>query len=506
MSDAQSPSDANSLDSFPSTLFSEDKQHAILGHLLRVEWFFTQGYGRIQPGWFRNRYDAKLWAEACEQRKELGRRPAPEEVRDARRFQVEEAREKTRIQAQLALVLHQSTVFGLDGLLPDLTEWMHARIFKTSVERASQLYNKADALPVGNGKRQTLQQAFDVMRSASREIQDTVFEEDTEEPLNNVEEQCERNLLQYENALSFGCSIFDQQLTPQAKSGSLLPGDTTVLLAPTNIGKTTTMITVAIHNVLRGKDVLFITHEGRAGDIKEKMWQCLLNIPKAELYRMYREDRKKLDVAVNYLAKHLTYVPMNKAGLTVDEVAAVIRRKQEDRVARNCGRGYDLLVDDYPAKLVTTGYHNGKQERRVKDDDVYNYFVQLGLEYEFHVLCAIQTNRDGSRANRDQHDQLLSMESAMESWGPMTTATNVISINRDPMAEAMERMTLYICKSRSSERNVAVVCRTKFAHATTHSDELGATWYRGSSSMSDTVDALLKQYLNQGVPAVGAMV
>ena len=83
------------------------------------------------------------------------------------------------------------------------------------------------------------------------------------------------------------------------------------------------------------------------------------------------------------------------------------------------------------------------------------------------------------------------MEDVSESWGPMTAATNVITLNRDPVAMARHRLTYYICKSRSSETGWAVVCRTDYAKALTHSNELGARYYQSSSTLADRIDDLL---------------
>jgi hypothetical protein len=177
----------------------------------------------------------------------------------------------------------------------------------------------------------------------------------------------------------------------------------------------------------------------------------------------------------------------------VEEVEPLIRRKQEDLMAKT-GKGYDLLVCDYPAKLTTRLAQNGHMSKRNVDEIVYGYFVQLALEYGFHSLLAIQTNREGSKVNKGQKDEhrLLVMEDVHESYGVMQEATNVITLNRDPVAKARQHMTFHIDKSRSSETGFAVVARTDFARARTHHADLGAIWYRGVATMADQVDDLLR--------------
>jgi hypothetical protein len=180
--------------------------------------------------------------------------------------------------------------------------------------------------------------------------------------------------------------------------------------------------------------------------------------------------------------------------LNVEDVEPLIRRKQEDLAARNNGKGYDLLVCDYPAKLTTKLANGGHMSKRNVDEIVYGYFVQLALEYGFHNLLAIQTNREGSKVNKGQKDEhrLLVMEDVHESYGVMQEATNVITLNRDPVAKARQHMTFHIDKSRSSETGFAVVARTDFGRARTHHNDLGAIWYRGVATMADQVDDLLR--------------
>jgi len=185
---------------------------------------------------------------------------------------------------------------------------------------------------------------------------------------------------------------------------------------------------------------------------------------------------------------------LQKPNLDVEEVISIVRRKQEERIAKY-GAGYKILIDDYPAKLTTTQNSKGNYSKRTVDEIVYNNFAQLALENNFHSLCAIQTNREGSKVNKGQkEDRLLTMEDVLESWGAMTTATNVWTINRDPMAKVKNRLTYYIDKSRSSETGFAVVCRTKFGNSITHSDKLGATYYQAYGTYSDKVDKLLGDY------------
>jgi hypothetical protein len=200
------------------------------------------------------------------------------------------------------------------------------------------------------------------------------------------------------------------------------------------------------------------------------------------------------------LEEKILYVPYNKAGMCVEDVLPIIRRRQDEWASKHQGSGFDLLVSDYPAKLSTEKAAHGHMQRRTIDEVVYEYYVQLALELKLHSLLAIQTNREGSKVNRDK-ERLLTMEDVLESWGPMTAATNVITGNRSDLDGFKKRLTLYFAKSRSSDKGRAVVCKTNFAASQAFSNALGGTWYKGTSILGvDELDQYLVEYAGKAIP------
>jgi hypothetical protein len=470
--------------------FDTNKQIAILGHLVKNDQFFSQCYTRIDPAWFQDPYATKIYAAKVKWFTEFNRSPTIEELRNVPQFLIEDQRSRNRINDMINSLNAFRDMYKLDALRPELTAWMHSQYFEVGLRKSYQYYKKKET-----------SQAYAAVDEMVNNIKTTRFEEDNEERFTNYMQEIEENRIEYSNALTTGLTLFDHLLTPKAQKGSLLPGDMSIIMAPVNVGKTTAMITTVVHNVAAGKSVLFLTHEGRPEDIKEKIRCSFLGVTPLELLDLYKtpEGRARLDYVAKWMNQFLTYYPYNKPGLTVEEVATVIRRKQEERVAKR-GKGYDLLVDDYPAKLTTQQAARGMQKRE-RDEIVYNYFEQIGLQYKMHVLCAIQTNREGSKVNKGQReDRLLTMEDVQESWGPMTCATNVWTINRSPHDKVFNRLTYYIDKSRSSETGFAVVCKTDYARSRTHGNDLGATYYRSASTYADKLDQYLDQYIGQEMP------
>jgi replicative DNA helicase len=476
--------------------FNKERQDALLGHLLVDQRFFKQCVDRIKPEWFLDGLNSKVWAAKVQFWVEFKRIPTKEELLASEPFRLASMGERSKMNTKVGAAQNLTNIYGLDTLLPELTTWLHTRYFHEGISQSTAAFN--------NGK---LPEAFNILNGTVDSIKTTTFERSIASDFSNYMQFFEEGKLELQNALGFGIEQFDKILLPDAEGkGSLLPGDTTILLAPTNVGKTSTMITVAAHNVWRCKPTLMLAHEGTERDIMEKMWCSMLNVNKAQLRDMAKdpsgEGQRIMNHALAFLQRFFKFIHMPQAGLTVEQVASVIRREQENRISQ-FGTGYALLVDDYPAKLTSENMKYGQFQKRNLDEYVYNYFVQLALEYKFHSLLAIQSNRTGSKINRGQkgfEERLLTPEDANESYGPCQIATNVVTINRGPLEEALGYVIYYICKSRSSDKGWAICCRTNFKNAITHSDSLGCTVYRGDVPLGDQMESLFVAHRGREIP------
>jgi hypothetical protein len=479
--------------------FSEKKQDAVLGHLLTDAQFFMQARHKIKPKWFLDPICAKVWDTKLKFYNNYNRIPTVDELREWGDFVTEEPLIKTKMLHKAKICLLETQNFGKDVITKELQGWLQAIMFKDAAEVAKGMFLKQD-----------FEKCFYFFGKQLDTIKTTKFIEDREFKFEDYLSDFEKELIDRDKALTFGIPVMDEVLLSGASqgSGSLLPGDQTILLSPTNVGKSTTLLTIIAHNIRRKKSVLFFTHEGRPADINFKLWQNMIGCTKADLFKMVGtvEGKKKLDKALEILKQYLVYVPYTKAGMTVEDIDPIIRMKQEERIAKT-GAGFDLFVSDYPAKLGTKMASQGALQLRNILDVVYNHFVNLALEYNWHSLVAYQANREAAKINKGlkEEGRFLVTEDAGEAYGPMQTAANVISINRDPIAQANELITFFVTKTRSSVQNVAVTCKSNFACAITHSAELGGTAYRATSNDIDKALDMMKQYPNAYVPDIVAM-
>lgn len=464
-----------------SLALSPKMQTALLGHLILEEKIYLQVARRVQPDWFVSPWHMRIYKAMRDFTTRIGRPPNPQELQECKEVQSEDTATKNRMVAEMQLARMASAEIRWDAIRPELTEWLQSKILQQTIYKSSNFWNKSQ-----------WQETARLMAQAVSEYNEAQFEEGIEVSFDNPELFLARQKEEKHDALTTGLKLLDEALLDGATNGGLQRGDTTVVLAPSNTGKTTCMLTIGVHNVKADKDVLVMTHEGRPEDIRNKILKATLDCTEEQLLNMYHtpEGLQKLRSASELLKKHLTYIPYNKAGMKVEDVVPIIRRAQEERKAKT-GKGYDLLIVDYPAKL-TTEQARGSLALRNVIEIVYDYYVQLALEYGFHSLLAIQTNREGSKINNGLNtSRLLTMEDVQEAWGPMTSASNVITLNRSPTAKKKNRITFYVAKSRSSETGKAVVARSNYGNGLTHGPNMPAVVYTGTSTMETVIDSFL---------------
>lgn len=465
--------------------FATRKQAAILWYLLTNRTFFEHAKNKLKPAWFTDLIMGKVYAALLEFANDPRhpRLPTKPELLECRGFMTEEAAVRSAMRAAVETAYNESQVYGLDVLRGELTEWLHAYIYKEGIETATHHFQQ-----------QRFSEAYKIAAERIKLIQETKFEEDFEFDFSNLEQGLAESESRVLEGCTFGLKAVDDALSPGGVStaGGLFRRDTTCLMAPVNIGKTTAMLSAVAANVVSGRRVLLIVHEGEPTDIRDKLLMNMLGVSKPGLWAMRTtaQGRAALGLMEQLLKKSLTFVPYIKAQMTVEDVVPIIRQKCE--AAASEGRPYAMLANDYPELLMSEYAKAARMEDRSRIALVYLIFTQLANEFNLHCLVNIQVNRDGSRANRNE-DRLLGMEDVAESWGAMAKVTNVLTVNRSPNDMAKNRLTYYIVKSRSSGTGRAIVARTDFDKAIAHSDRdgFGAAWYFGSKMIpSADLDAM----------------
>lgn len=472
--------------------FDQIKQNALLGHLLINEQFFKIAHTRIDPSWFLSTRNSQVYKLLIDYFNKYTIYPNRFEFASSTAFQLMEPKERNLLHAHMTACIGSTNHIRLEVLKPELTEWLHSVILMRGLNKAKDSFNS-----------KKITDCHRILMDSVKEVQTVSFNGGNTVGFADYKKYLKESQETREHALTTGLKILDRALLKEAPSGGLQPGDTTIVMGPVNVGKSTVLISMACANIRAGKDVLYMTHEDAPEDIRLKF---LANMTKLPIHKLLEYDNPevaaKLDSAVKFLDKHLRYEPYTKAGMTVEEVLPIIRYCQDERTATH-GKGFDLFVSDYPASLLTTQAKSGQLTRRHIDEIVYRYYIQLALEYNFHALLAIQTNREGSKINKgiSGENRLLEMEDVKESWDPMALASNVITLNRSPNAAKRDCITFNIAKCRSNAKGVAILARSDFSCATSHSEDLGGNVYEGTMTQDENADSLLTLFHNEKLPS-----
>lgn len=476
--------------------FNTQRQSGFFGHIITNKAYYHQVKSKISKKWFSDGWIGEAyglylkWSELYDEHNE--KLPTIEEIYGSNLFMVHDQLKQNKLKAAVAQSIAAKATYEWESIVKELTAWLKCRIYLENVTKSTDLFNNRN-----------FEDAFKVLETSVKQYQEVKFFPDDEVDFLDWKEHFTKSVLERQNGLTTGLTILDKIIDPACEKGCLLPGDTTLFMAPSNVGKTTTLITIAIANLFEKKDVLFITHEGRKEDIIDKLWCCATERTKGDLLKLYKTDETLFKGTSYFFKKHLTYLPINDPDqMMVENVARIIQRKQQEKITKD-GKGYDLLIVDYPAKLQADQSNKVHMQFRQLEHYVYNYFVQLALKHNFHAVLAIQTNREASKNNRHQgkhgtENRLITPEDVSESWGPITVATNIISINRNE--NYGDKVIFHLCKSRSSEVGISVLAKSDFTRAKTHSNTLGALWYKGNTSIAAITNELLGQYSGQCLP------
>lgn len=482
--------------------WSRDKQLALMGHLLTDNRFAAGAGSAVEPEWFGSETGiVKVRQLQVRFRDRFKRLPTVDEVREGPDMRSEEPAMRMLVARSVEEALAAASRFPADALAEEIRHWHKSLVYRAGVSRSAELYRAGQA-----------EQAFAEVERMLERLREADRDRDHRHRWGNFREMLTAREAEYADALTLGHPLLDKRLMPESDSGSLIRGQTTIVLSGTNRGKSRFMTTVVKENFLRKKRVLWMTHEDPEIDVSMNMWCSLLRVNRGDLMSLWRDPKGAalMDRLSAELEEYVEFAFMPPTGLTVEEVTASIRRRQAESIA-STGRGFDLLVDDYPKKLSAS---RAQGDFRHVLTYVYDQFVGLALEYNMHSLLAFQTNREGHAASMSASKRLcehcrrnpvqarwINETDCGEAWAPMENVANVISLNRDKEMERMGLTAYYFAKTKSSQaKGWVVACRGDYGAATTHAPDLGATSFQGEFVPAERLSGWIDSYKDGTVP------
>lgn len=432
--------------------FSEEFQEAIIGHCFENASFFKKCISKLEPQWFtKNLMLGNLFMQlkrAYEQEEAVI--TSVEEFKNFEFFLEQKADDRDKYYVLMDKCILSARMFSLEKITRQLTGFLRVSMFKESIEGAAKRYNASG-----------FDESYDWTNRKLMEIKDATFEDNKtvmsfEHPEDWIKKQEDRR----EKAISTGSKILDSAL-----GGGLFKKESCAIMAPSNVGKTTAFITIARHAISMGNNVLFMMHEGDPEEIRLRILCSFMGISTHTMFQWIKDPYKRriIQSVSNYVNSKLVFVPYIKTGgMYVEDVIDLIKKLHEDRKAET-GRGFDLIINDYPKKLRSR-YRGSSKEGlyRVEAAEIYDNFNHLAVELDAHCLVAIQTNRTGLKQNngRVDADFLLGMEEIDEAYGIAQNMPNIITLNRSPSDREKQIMRINVAKSRNSMTDIAINTRT----------------------------------------------
>lgn len=435
--------------------FNEAFHEAIIGHCINNSGFFLKCFSRLKPQWFsKNIMLGTIFSQLCKYYEfEDAFVTSVDEFKNLPFFLEQKLEDREKYYKLIdKCSLLSARNFDLDSIERQLTGFLRVSMFKESIEGAAQRY-----------KAQGFDSTYSWTKKRIEEISSASFEDN--EFVMSFELPSEwivKRELRRTQAISTGNSALDAAL-----GGGLFKKETCAFMAPSNVGKTTSMITIARHALVRGLDVMFLIHEGDPEEIRFRILCAFMGLTQSTMFEWAKDPAKirLINGITKYIEQHLTYIPYIKTGsMYIEDVTVLIKKMHEERKLKK-GKGYDLIIDDYPKKLKSRARSGSKENLyRAEVAEVYDTFNHLATELDVHCFLAIQTNRAGLKQNNNRVEAslLLGMEEIDEAFGIAQNMANIITLNRSPDDKRHNIMRMNIAKSRNQETDIAVSTRTKF--------------------------------------------
>jgi KaiC/GvpD/RAD55 family RecA-like ATPase len=471
------------VDNINLSSFTDSQQDAIIGNMLKDRHFFLKCVVLLKYDWFINPLNSDIFKQCQSFFDQFKRQPTGEELKD--KFNRTHADTYRKYHDRIDLCILTSKNFGLDFISTEMTGWMKMVMFRNSMEDAADIFRKQD-----------WSAALTWLDFKINEVKQTSFLDDKRITFADSLDFLQKRDTSFEDCLTIGHPDFDELLLEGAAikggdrskplpkfwtTGGLVKGDSTMILGPSNSGKTTTLTSIIVPNILNNKYILYMTHEQKWEDIKTKILMNAVGATNKELRHPTPDLIRRIKAVAEKLEQYLVYIPWIKVGnMWVESVIAEVNMQQESLHAKY-GVKFDMLIDDYPGKLKSQQYKGRAVWEEA--DYVYDQFVTMATEHRFHAILPVQTNREGYKVNRgDASDgRVIDQADAAGSFGVMQKADNVITLNRSPEDQQYQVMRFYISKSRSSQAQTMFASRTDFAKSITHGFEQSSGVFRETS-------------------------
>jgi replicative DNA helicase len=274
--------------------------------------------------------------------------------------------------------------------------------------------------------------------------------------------------------------------------GSLVRGELTTIMGPSNSGKTTTSATIAVANRLLGKNVLIVSHEEKESKVAIKCLQVtakltttqLIHDRKIPLIQNKIEAFKKIimgsekDQNEGLVIKEIS----DPLGMYIEDVIPWIIQKNE-QYKRTYGKTFDLIIWDYPSALDSREKKMEKKPDRLAH--IFRSVKSLAKKLDCHIIAFAQTNRSGFAYNaQNDSNNYLSGDAVGDSFAIYQISDNFITINRNKNDKIGGRVKFYVGKSRSNVTESVFISKSDYGRSKVYGLDLPSITVNHSARLS----------------------
>lgn len=231
-----------------------------------------------------------------------------------------------------------------------------------------------------------------------------------------------------------GCKSMDEMI-----GGGLHPKSISLIMAPTNVGKTLIMCSISTALLLAGKKVLYVSFEDSEVKIGQRIMQNLFDITQSELRSLSKEAYGKIwQKNVKQIGHNKLVIKEYSEGcINALALKALIRELKEKR-----GFVPDVLVVDYIGCMIPNGRVSTDMNDNSKLRSVCAEVRSIGMELDIPVLSAAQSNRGGYGKGE------IGLDDAADSFGQTMKADVIFGVTQSPELKEGNMYLVKLLKTR----------------------------------------------------------
>jgi replicative DNA helicase len=247
-------------------------------------------------------------------------------------------------------------------------------------------------------------------------------------------EKVYNGIITNEKVIPLGCATLDEMIHGGVHEQSL-----TLIMAPTNIGKTLFLCSMSSAMLLAGKRVMYVTFEDPEVKIGQRIMQNLMDKTQTELKSLNKDAYMRL------FNKMLGQIGHNKLKIkeypeycvSSLQLKALIKEYKEKHNFKP-----DVIMLDYIGCMVPDGRVDPNMNDNSKLRAIAAQVRSIGLVEQIPIISAMQSNRGGYGKAE------IGLDDAADSFGQTMKADAIFGVTQTPEMKAADMYSVKLLKTR----------------------------------------------------------